>query len=233
MPVPASRSAPSLRVAIPKGRMEKSVFAYIQAAGYAVPRLSDDRQLTLMTEDGRQEYILAKPLDVPTFVAHGIADIGFVGLENLREGNLDVLEPFTLPLGAWRLALAGFPTWRNRPLPLASRLRVATKYPRIASEFFVSRGISAEIIKLYGSVELAPLTGLADLILDIVETGRTLRANGLVELHTVMACHMAVIVNRSAYCLKIEAINRYLQALRPRSDSEPVARESASSPRLG
>ncbi len=211
----APAGAQPLRLAVPKGRMVKGLFDYMQARRVRVPPSRNDRRLTITNDDGSIEYILAKPVDVPTFVAHGVADVGVAGLDNLREENLDVLEPFMLPLSTWRMSLAGFPEWRGRSLQEANHLRVATKYIRIASAFFVSKGISAEIIKLNGSVELAPLTGLADLILDVVETGNTLKANGLEELYQVMQCHPVVIVNRSAYHLRAEMVGRFLQAIHP------------------
>lgn len=204
-----------MRIAIPKGRMEKALHDYLKTTSLTIPSFADTRQLTLMTPDHRFEYILAKPSDVPTFVAYGGAEIGFAGLDSLREEAVDVLEPFMLPLGHCRLSLAGPPVWRSRSLHLTDRLRVGTKYTHIASTYFMAQGINAEIIKLNGSVELAPLTGLADLILDLVESGNTLKANGLVELHRVMDSQLTVTVNRSAYRLRAEEVNQYLQAIRP------------------
>ncbi len=210
-----SEEARPLRLAVPKGRMSEMLFEYMRERKLGVPPFLNDRRLTIMSEDSRIEFILAKPTDVPTFVSHGVADVGIAGLDNLREENLDVLEPFALPFSTWRMSLAGFPEWRGRSLQGTNHLRVATKHTRIASRFFVSKGISAEIIKLNGSVELAPLTGLSDLILDVVETGSTLKANGLVELYQVLQCHPVVIVNRSAYHLRSEKVALFLQAMHP------------------
>ncbi len=212
-----------LRLAVPKGRMAEMIFDYMKARKMEIPPSLNGRRLTITNADCSIEYILAKPADVPTFVSHGVADVGVAGLDNLREEKLDVLEPFMLPLRTWRMSLAGFPEWRGRSLQGANHLRVATKYVRIASEFFVSKGISAEIIKLNGSVELAPLTGLSDLILDVVETGSTLKANGLEELYQVMQCHPVVIVNRSAYHLQSAKVGRFLQALHPAANLQPRA----------
>jgi len=213
----ATTGARPLRLAVPTGRVAEELFAYMKARRLGVPPSRNDRRLTITNDDCSLEYILAKPADVPTFVSHGVADVGVVGLDNLREENLDVLEPFALPLKTWRMSLAGFAEWRGRSLQGANHLRVATKYVRIASEFFVSKGISAEIIKLNGSVELAPLTGLSDLILDVVETGGTLKANGLEELYQVMQCHPVVIVNRSAYHLQSAQVGGFLQAIHPKA----------------
>ncbi len=217
----------SLRVAIPKGRLENKLFTYLRQAGMPVGQFDDTRQLTHTTSDGQFEYILAKPTDVPTFVAYRGADVGFTGLDTLREEEVDVIETFVLPLGHCHLALAGPPEWQGRSLHLSDKLRVATKYTRLASAYFTAHGINAEIIKLNGSVELAPLTGMADIILDLVETGNTLRANGLVELHQVMDSQLIVIVNRSSYRLRVECIDRFLQLLRPLSrnlESGPIGK---------
>lgn len=207
-----------LRLAVPKGRLADLVMNYMADRGLGIPPSLSDRRLTLMNEEQTIEFILAKPADVPTFVAHGIADAGVAGLDNLREENPDVLEPFHLPLSTWRMSVAGFPEWRDRPLQGMHHLRVATKYTRIASEYFASRGINAEIIKLNGSVELAPLTGLADVILDIVETGETLNANGLVELHHVMECRPLVIVNRAAFHLRSGTVGGFLKTMHPQEE---------------
>ncbi len=204
-----------LRVAVPKGRLENDLFSYLQDAGLSVALFDNTRQLTQTTADGQLEYILAKPSDVPTFVSYGGADVGFTGLDTLREEGVDVIETFMLPLGHCHLALAGPPAWQGRSLYLSDKLRVATKFTQLASAFFTSQGINAEIIKLNGSVELAPLTGMADIILDLVETGDTLRANGLVELHHIMDSQLVVIVNRSAYRLRVDRIDRFLRQLRP------------------
>lgn len=220
MTTPACPDIRPLRIAVPKGRLEDAVFSYVRNSGLPVPHNANARQLTLATRDGQLEYILAKPSDVPTFVAYGGADAGFAGLDSLREVNVDVLEPYKLPMGFCRLSLAGDPAWRGHSLHLADHLRVATKYTRIASAYFTAQGINAEIIRLNGSVELAPLTGLSDLILDLVETGNTLRANGLVELQRIMECQIVVVVNRSAYRLHSDRVNHFLEALRPAPNPE-------------
>ena len=196
--------------------MAEQVVTHLRDRGLDVPDISNTRQLTLTSSDGTQEFILSKPTDVPTFVVHGGADIGFSGLDTLREEGVDVLEPFTLPIGICRVSIAGPPEWRYVDLHLKDHLRVATKYTRLASEWFVFRGINAEVIKLNGSVELAPLTGLSDLIVDLVETGSTLKANGLVELQEVLTSRVVVIVNRAASRLRGDTVSRFLATIRPR-----------------
>lgn len=172
------------------------------------------RKLVITSADGALRYIMAKPTDVPTFVEYGAADMGVCGLETLRESGRNVYEPLLLPFGHCRLSLIS-PTDRpDTPLRYESQPRVGTKYPRLTMEFFRERGVNAEIIALNGSIELAPLVGLADLIVDIIETGNTMRANGLAELRVIMHSQAVLIVNRAAYRLKADLIQQVLTALR-------------------
>src|SRR5687768_13805467 len=170
-----------LVIAIAKGRITEGILTHFKKAGIPLPADAGGRKLILESADGRIRYIVAKPGDVPTFVEYGAADMGVCGLDVLREGGRDVYEPLLLPFGHCRLSLAGMADRPDRPLRYESQMRVATSYPRLTADFFRQRGVNAEIITLKGSVELAPFVGLADLIVDIIETGSTLRANGLVE----------------------------------------------------
>jgi ATP phosphoribosyltransferase len=157
--------------------------------------------------------LLVKPGDVPVYVEYGAADLGIVGQDALWESGRDVYEPLSLGFGRCRLVLAGTPSQRNRDFCLATGLRVATKYPRLARGYFQERGLSIEVIPLSGSIELAPLVGLADLLVDVVETGRTLRENGLVELAEVVHCQATVVVNRVAHRLRLAQIRELLARL--------------------
>ena len=159
-------------------------------------------------------YIMAKPSDVPTYVEYGAADVGICGLDTLREGGRKVYEPLLLPFGHCRLSLCGPADRPDTPLRYESQPRVATKYPNLTIEFFRERGVNAEIIPLSGSVELGPLVGLADLIVDLVETGGTLRANGLVVIRQLMASQAVLIVNRASFRLKADMIRSMVAALR-------------------
>lgn len=172
------------------------------------------RKLVITSADGALRYIMAKPTDVPTFVEYGAADMGVCGLETLRESGRNVYEPLLLPFGHCRLSLISPTNRPDTPLRYESQPRVGTKYPRLTMEFFRERGVNAEIIALNGSIELAPLVGLADLIVDIIETGNTMRANGLAELRVIMHSQAVLIVNRAAYRLKAELIQQVLTALR-------------------
>ncbi len=203
-----------LLIALPTGRMAEETLALFQQAGLSTPSGNASRKLILPSADNTLRYIMAKPTDVPTFVEYGAADIGICGLDTLREGGCNVYEPLLLPIGPCRLSLIGPADRSDVPLRYASQPRVATKYPRLTMEFFRERGVNAEIIKLNGSIELAPLVGLAELIVDLIETGNTMRANGLVELRIIMHSQAVLVVNRAAHRLKAIAVQHVLGALR-------------------
>ena len=203
-----------LRVALPKGRMADDALGLMLATGLPQPQADAGRKLVVPSVDGRYQYILAKPSDVPTYVEYGAADIGVCGLDTLRESGRAVYEPLLLPFGRCRLSVCAPVDRADIPLRYESQPRVATKYPKLTMEFFRKRGVNAEVIALNGSVELGPLVGLADLIVDLVETGGTLRANGLVEIRRVMDSQAVLIVNRAAYRLKANMVRAAIHALR-------------------
>lgn len=215
-----------LSIALPTGRMSKQPLELIEKAGLSLPASGHDRKLIVPSEDGTLEYIWAKPTDVPTFVEYGAADLGVCGLDTLRESERKVYEPLLLPFGKCRLSLCGPANRPDTPLRYESQPRVATKYPHLTTMFFRQRGINAEIIKLNGSVELGPLVDLADLIVDLVETGNTLRANGLVEIQTILHSQAVLIANRASYRLKSVAFQRVFgaikQVLEPQEALAPV-----------
>ncbi|MBC7315537.1 MAG: ATP phosphoribosyltransferase [Chloroflexi bacterium] len=202
-----------LMVALPKGRMQEEVLALFAAAGFPAAPEEDSRALIVDDLTGRLRFILAKPADVPTYVEYGAAALGVSGQDVLRESGRDVYEPLGLGVGKCRLVLAGPPEARRRNLRLASNLRVASKYPRLTRQYLEERGITAEIIPLSGSIELAPALGLADLLVDLVQTGRTLRENGLVELETIMESQATLIVNRAWHKLQFQTIQGIIRQL--------------------
>ncbi len=210
-----------LTVALPKGRLLEPAAELFRRLGWRCDLGNGSRQL-LATErqtgdsaTGVIRFLLVKPADVPVYVEYGAADLGIVGQDVLWESGRDVYEPLHLDFGRCRLVLAGLPAQRARNFRLATGLRVATKYPRLARAHFQEQGLSVEIIPLSGSIELAPLVGLADLVVDVVESGRTLQENGLVELEEILDCQAMVIVNRVAYRLRLDEIRRLLAALDP------------------
>ena len=210
-----------LTVALPKGRLLEPAADLFRHLGWRCDLGNGSRQL-LVTEGGpggrgqrgqALRFLLTKPADVPVYVEYGAADLGIAGQDVLRESGRDLYEPLPLSFGHCRLMLAGTPAQRSRDFRLATGLRVATKYPRQAQAYFQERGLSIEVIALSGSIELAPLVGLADLLVDVVETGRTLRENGLVPLEEIAACQAAVVVNRVSHRLHLEQIRALLADL--------------------
>ncbi|KMZ44066.1 ATP phosphoribosyltransferase [Brevibacillus sp. HB1.3] len=192
-----------LTIAMPKGRIFEEAVYFLQQAGLQVTAdLQDSRKLIIPVENAKLEFIMAKPTDVPTYVEYGVADVGVVGKDVLLEEERDVYELLDLHIGYCRMMVAGLPDWKP-----TEALRVATKYPKIASRYFREQGQQVEVIKLNGSVELAPMIGLADRIVDIVSTGRTLRENGLVELESICEITTRLIANRASYRMKSEAVD--------------------------
>jgi ATP phosphoribosyltransferase len=219
---PTSPAVEPVTIALPKGRLAERTLELMHAAGLALPADDGGRKLIVPSVDGTLRYMLAKPVDVPTYVEYGAADLGVCGLDTLRESQRHVYEPLLLPFARCRLSLSGPVTRPDTPLRYESQPRVATKYPNLTAEFFRARGVNAEIITLNGSVELGPLIGLADLIVDIIETGSTLRANGLVELRTILHSQAVLIANRAAYHLKAEAVHAVIDRLRATLPQEPT-----------
>jgi ATP phosphoribosyltransferase len=168
------------------------------------------RRLAVEDESGRYRFIFVKPDDVPVYVEHGIADCGVVGRDVLLESEPDVLQRLTLAIGSCQMVIAAA---EDMSLSDYGRLRVATRYPRITAGHFGSRGMSVEIIELAGSVEVAPLLGLAECIVDLVQTGRTLRENGLRVVEVIAESTARLVINRASYQLKSEAIARLIGSL--------------------
>lgn len=201
--------ATPLSIAVPKGRILKVLAPLFERAGLDVtPLIAEDRRLVRDSVDGRYRFVFLKPDDVPTYVEYGAVDLGIAGRDTLLEKKGDVYMPLDLRVGICRLAVAG-PRGRVAPdLP-----RVATKYPRITAEHFAKKGIQAEVIPVSGSVELAPLVGLSDLIVDVVETGKTLQENDLEVMETVADVSTVLIANRAAYKLRAAEIRPLCAAI--------------------
>jgi ATP phosphoribosyltransferase len=198
-----------LKVALPKGRINKPAVELLRKAGVPIPNDFDDsRKLIIPLAEARMEFIMSKPVDVPTYVEYGVADIGIVGKDVLLEENRDVYELLDLGIARCHMAVIGLPDWRPVTNP-----RVATKYPHVAAQYFREQGQQVEVIKLNGSIELAPLIGLADRIVDMVETGRTMRENGLVEQEKIVDITSRLIANRVSYRMNNEAIQQLCDRL--------------------
>lgn len=200
----------SLTIAMPKGRIMDEAIEIWKKANLPVPGdLEDTRKLILTIEDKQIRWILAKPMDVPTYVEHGVADIGIVGKDVLMEADRDVYELLDLKISPCRLSVAGMPDAASKEaIP-----KIASKYPRVTEKYFREQGKQVEVIQLHGSVELGPIIGLADRIVDIVSTGRTLKDNGLVEFETIAQITTRLIANQVSYRMKQETIKTIIDRL--------------------
>ncbi len=204
-----------LTVALSKGRLLEPSVECLARAGIEVPDdILTSRRLIAPDATGCYRFLLVKPTDLPTYVEYGAAAAGICGRDVLLEASPDVHQPLDLGFGRCRLVLAGREGNAPENHNLLSTTRVATKYPRITERFFRARGLPAEVIFLSGSVELAPNIGLADTIVDLVETGTTLRANGLTIIEDIEESTARVIVNRAAFHLQHEAVQEFLTRLR-------------------
>ena len=201
-----------LTIALPKGRLGDKVYKLFARVGYdCSAMLADDRKLVLESPENDVRYLLVKPGDVAIYVEHGAADIGVVGRDVLLETGPDVYELLDTKLGACRLAVAAKTDFQE---DLSLPLRVATKYPNVARRYYEERSREVELIKLNGSIELAPILGLADVIVDIVETGTTLRENGLAVVADVAPSTAWLIANKASYRFEKENIDDLLRKMR-------------------
>ncbi len=192
-----------LTIAMPKGRIFEEAYQMLIEAGFNLPEeVEMSRKLMIEIPEEKIRFILAKPMDVPVYVEHGVADIGIAGKDVLLEQQREVHELLDLKISACYIASAGLPnTTMNEIAP-----RIATKYPNIAMKYYKGIGEQVEIIELNGSIELAPMIGLADRIVDIVSTGRTLKENGLVEYEYITDVSSRLIANPVSYRMKGDRI---------------------------
>jgi ATP phosphoribosyltransferase len=204
-----------LTIALPKGKLFAPAAKMLAAAGYTAEGLSEDsRRLVLANEASKIRFIITKTADLPTYVEYGAADVGIIGKDVLAEDNKDVYELLDLKFGLCRMMVAVPEALRREKLTDYAHQRVATKYPNTAERFFHDAGIQMEIIKLNGSIELAPIVGLAEMIVDLVETGRTLKENKLVEVARINQATARFIANRVSFKMKFARINALTEELR-------------------
>jgi len=200
-----------LNAALPKGRLGEKVYRMFAAAGYPCPSIEEEgRKLIFENEEAGIRYFWVKPSDVTVYVERGAADIGVAGRDILLEYGPDVYELLDLKTGRCRIASAGPEGFQENPL---RTLRVATKFPNIARRYYEGRGRDIELIRLNGSIELAPLLGLSDVIVDIVETGTTLRENRLAVVEEILPVSARLIANKAAFRFKSERIEALCAAL--------------------
>ena len=210
-----------LTIALSKGRLTELTIDLLEGAGIDCSGLKEKtRKLILTDEEKRIRFFLAKPADVPTYVEYGAADIGILGKDTLLEEGRNLYEVLNLGFAACKMCVAG-PKELEGNMDSLMITRVATKYPEIAKEYFRhKRRESVEIIKLNGSVELAPLVGLSEVIVDLVETGKTLKENGLVVLDSIADISARMIVNRVSMKMESERINHIIESFRRQMESK-------------
>ncbi len=194
-----------INIALPKGRLGEKVYALLAASGYACEDYSaDSRKLVFADRTGKVRYFWVKPTDVAVYVELGAADIGVAGKDILEEYKPDVYELADLKLGKCSMCVAGKAGWRDDP---SKPLRVATKFVNTAEKFYMADGRVIELIKLNGSIELAPVLGISDVIVDIVETGSTLKENNLKVFKKIYDVSARIIANKSSYKFKSDEIS--------------------------
>lgn len=204
-----------LTFALAKGRLAEQTMDLLERIGMPCEEMKEkSRKLIFVNEELGLKIFLAKTSDVPTYVEHGAADIGVVGKDTMMEEDRNIYEMLDLNLGKCKMAVAGLPEMREK-MDKCHTLRVATKYPKIATDYFYhQKQQTVEIIKLNGSVELAPIVGLSDVIVDIVESGATLKENGLVVLEEICPLSARVIVNRVSMKMEHERIMSVIDQIR-------------------
>ena len=207
-----------LNVALPKGRLGDKVYKLFASIGYDCSEIyADNRKLVFESEANNVRYLLVKPSNVAIYVARGAADIGVVGKDILDEGNYDLYELLDLKLGKCNMCVAAENDYVEDP---ERPIRVATKFPNIAKRYYSSFNREIDIIKLNGSIEIAPLVGLSDVIVDIVETGTTLKENNLRVYEKILPISARLIANKSSYRFNSEEMNRITALLRQKLDEE-------------
>lgn len=203
-----------LTIALPKGKLfylAKDLFAKV---GFVADNLEEkSRKLVITNEKLKLKFIIAKTADVPTYVEHGAADIGVIGKDVLMEAQKDVYELLDLGFGRCHLMMAVPKDKKRAKLTDYTHTRVATKFPNVAKQFFTSKGMQMEYIKMNGSIELGPIVGLSESIVDIVETGTTLRENNLEEIAFIAEASARLIANRASFKLKFDRISKLVKAL--------------------
>ncbi len=207
-----------LNVALPKGRLGEKVYAMFEAAGFECPSIKENnRKLIFENSEKQVRYFWVKPSDVSIYVERGAADIGVAGKDILLEYAPDIYELLDLDIGKCRMAVAAPKDFYDDG---EKTLRVATKFTNIASDYYSGLGRDIDIIKLNGSIEIAPILGLSDVIVDIVETGTTLRENDLEVFSTIVPISARLIANKSSFKFKSAEIERLMQSLRSQVENK-------------
>lgn len=202
----------SLKIALPKGRMSDESLEYLYQKGItSMQSFPESRELIFHDDQKNIDFLIIRSQDVGTYVEQGAADIGFLGYDVLQENTFDVYTPLSLPFGECYLAIAypeGQDSWKEK-----RSIRVATKYPNLTTRFFYQKGYNIQIIKLYGSIEIAPIMGISDVIVDLVSTGKTLKANRLVEDEKIIYSSARMIMNAASFHRKRKLLNRIIREM--------------------
>lgn len=203
----------SISVALTKGRLEKDAVKILDIAGYGIDELLDkNRKLVFQDTKENVKYFLVKAMDAVTYIEHGASDIAIVGKDTLLECDDNYYEVLDLKLGKCGFIVASLP--EANLFNKTGHIKIGTKYPKVAKEYFTKKLMDVEIIKIEGSVELGPILGICDGIVDIMETGNTLRENGLIVLDRIMEISARVIVNKSSYKLKKNEIDDFINRIK-------------------
>lgn len=209
-----------LNIALPKGRLGERVYTMFAKAGFECPQVMENtRKLIFENEDCGVRYFWVKPSDVAIYVERGAADLGVAGKDILLEYNPDVYELLDLKTGVCKMAVAAPVDFRD---DARKTLKVATKFSNIAKDFYLKKGRDIDIIHLNGSIEIAPILGLTDVIVDIVETGKTLKENNLEVFEDIVPISARLIANKSGYRFKNEAIRKIMDSLAQQLEEENV-----------
>lgn len=203
----------SISIALTKGRLEKEIVKLLDKANFGTEELKNKgRKLVFNDTIEKIKYFLVKAADSITYVEHGVADIGIVGKDTLMESDNNYYEVLDLGIGKCGFIVASLP--EKDVFKKVGHIKIGTKYPRVAREYFKKRGMDVEIIKIEGSVELAPILGLCDAIVDIMETGTTLKENGLIVFDRICDISARVIVNKASFKMKREEIGAFISRLK-------------------
>jgi len=214
----------NLTIAIPKGRNLKPTIEIFKRVGIDLSEsLGNDRKLIFKDENSGVSGIIVRDTDIPVYVENGAADIGISGKDQLEEQERNIYELLDLGYGKCRLVLAEPKELKEKDDPSRwTNIRIATKFTNLTQKYFLERGIHVEIIKLYGSIEIAPLVGLAERVIDLVSTGDTLKANGLVEVETIMDVSARLIVNRASLKTKHLLISGLVKKIEESLKKDPI-----------
>ena len=208
------KSKEIISIALSKGRLFDEILKLFQTVNIElIGSKLRSRKLVLQDRERQFKFFLRKPADVPTYVEYGVADVGIAGRDVLLESKVDVHQPLDLKIGQCSMVVAGVKGTAKEDYRELSAVRIATKYPRITTEYFTQRGIPVEIIYLSGSVELAPVLGLAERIVDLVSTGQTLADNGLQIIEKICDISACLVVNRASYQIKYRAVTGLIKLL--------------------